>query len=62
VTRGFTLEAAGILSVMRHVIRQEFEGDEAAELDVFGLVDDTHATATLLLNDPVVGNGLLSIE
>ena len=62
MTRGFTLEAAGILSVMRHVIRQKLEGDEAAEFDVFGFVDDTHATATLLLDDPVVGNGLLSIE
>ena len=37
---------------------QEFEGHLAAQPGVFRLVDHTHATATELLQDLVVGNGL----
>src|ERR1700693_5997272 len=42
----FALEAAKCLRVFGHVVGQELEGDEAAELEIFGFVDDTHpATA-----------------
>jgi hypothetical protein len=46
------------LRVPRHFIRQEFEGDEAAKIGVFGLLNHAHASATELVEDAVVRDGL----
>ena len=51
-------EALQRLRVARHFVGQEFEGDEAAEVGVFGLVDDAHAAAAELVDDAVVRDGL----
>jgi len=55
---GFPLEAAESLRVLGHILGQELEGNKAIQFDVFGLVDDAHATAAELLDNPVVRNGL----
>ena len=54
---GLTLEALQRLMVLGHFFRQEFERNEAVELGVLGLVDDTHSAAPELLQDAVVGDG-----
>ena len=46
------------LAVMGYIVREKLERDEAAEARVFGLIDDTHATAAKLFDDAVVGDGL----
>ncbi len=51
---GFALEALQGLMVLGHFFRQELERDEAVELGVLGLVDNTHPTAPKLLNNPVM--------
>ena len=40
------------------VFGEELEGDEAAELDVFGLVDHAHAAAAEFFEDAIVRDGL----
>ncbi len=55
---GFALEALERLRVGGDFGRKEFESDEASQLDVFGLVDDAHATAAEFVDDAVVGDGL----
>jgi hypothetical protein len=55
---GFTLEAFERLRVGGDVRGKEFESDEAAKLDVFGLVNNAHAAAAQLVDDAVVGDGL----
>ena len=52
------LKTAGSSRVVSDVVVQEFERDKAAEADVFGLVNHTHAAAAQFLQDAVVGNGL----
>jgi len=42
---GFALEPGQSLRVFCDVFRQEFEGDEAVEAGVFGLVDYAHSAA-----------------
>ena len=51
---GFALEALQGLMIFGHVFRQELERDEAMELGVLGLIDDTHPSATELLQNAVV--------
>ncbi|MGH7494780.1 MAG: hypothetical protein ACREOO_20605 [bacterium] len=46
------------LSVAAQLRRQEFEGNEALELGVFGFVDDAHAATAELFEDFVMRNGL----
>src|SRR5262249_16315115 len=53
-----TLEAGQSLSVLGYFIRQKFQGDEAMQLHILGLVHDTHSTAAELLDDAVMRNGL----
>ncbi len=53
---GFAQEAFIGLPILGDAIGQKFEGDEAVQRGVFGLVDHTHAAATQLLHDPVVRN------
>ena len=55
---GFALKAAECLRIFGYVVGQEFERDKAAELDIFGLVNHTHAAATELFDDAVVRDGL----
>ena len=50
-------EALQGLRVLGHLVRQELESDEAAELGVFGLVNDAHAASAELFEDAVVGDG-----
>jgi len=37
----FSAEPFKCLRILRQLVRQEFQGDEAAKLGVFGLVNDT---------------------
>ena len=42
---GFAAETLQRLGILREIFGEEFEGHEAAEARVLGLVDDTHAAA-----------------
>ena len=55
---GFAAETLERLAVLGDVFREEFQGDEAIEAGVFGLVDDAHAAAAQLFNNAVVRDGL----
>ena len=50
----FTLKALQGLGIFGEFFRKELEGDEAAEFQVFRLVDDAHPATTQLLHDAVV--------
>src|SRR5271166_4608418 len=52
------LKAAERLMIFGNVIGEEFEGNEPAQFEVFGFVDNAHASAAQLFQDPVVGDGL----
>jgi hypothetical protein len=52
------LETAEGLRVVGEVVGKELQGDVATELEVFGLVHYTHATAANLAEDAVMGNRL----
>ena len=52
------LEPRQRLSVFDDVIGQKLQGDKAVQGCVFRLVDNAHAAATKLLDDPVVRDGL----
>ncbi len=55
---GLALESLQGMAVSGQLLGQELQGDETVELRVLGLVDDTHATAAMLLNNLVVRNRL----
>jgi len=55
---GFALQPLERLGVPAHLLRQELQRHAAAELQIFRLVDDAHAAAAQLREDPVVGNRL----
>ncbi len=44
---------------MRQCVRQEFEGNEAVQPRVLGLVNDTHPAPAQSFEDAVVRNGLV---
>jgi hypothetical protein len=46
------------LRVLRHVFREKFEGDLAAEARVLGAIDHAHTAASQLFEDVVVRNAL----
>src|SRR5437899_12016708 len=50
------------LGIFGHVIRQELQRNKSVQPRVFGLVDNTHAAATELLDDAVVRDGLANHE
>lgn len=54
----FTAKALQGLRVTRDVLGQELQGHRATELGVFGLIHHSHATATELAGNFVVGKGL----
>jgi len=43
---------------LHYIVRQEFEGDEAAEVHILGFIDHTHPTAPEFLDDAVVRDRL----
>jgi hypothetical protein len=55
---GFALEPAQSLGIAGDIVRKELERDETMKAGVLRLVDDTHAAATQLFDNPVVGDGL----
>ena len=55
---GFALKAFECLRIVGDVIGKKFEGDEAAELGVFGFVDDAHSAAAEFFDDAVMRDGL----
>ncbi len=55
---GLTAKTLQRLPVLGDVLREEFQGDEAIEAGVFGLIDDTHAATAKFLDDAVVRDGL----
>ena len=55
---GFAAEAFQRLMIFGYVVGQEFQGNKAAQLGVFRLVNHAHAATTELLDDAVVRDGL----
>src|SRR5215831_18737416 len=55
---GFALKAGERLGIAGYLIGEELEGNKTVKPSIFSLVDHAHATATELLNDAVVGDGL----
>ena len=55
---GFALEAIERLWIVREIVGEKFESDEAAEAGVFGFVDDAHSAAAEFFDDAVMGDGL----
>ena len=51
---GFAQKALTGLPVVGDVIGQELEGDEAVQLGVLGLVDNTHAASAQSLQNPIM--------
>src|SRR6202166_1908164 len=47
------------LRVLRHIVGQKLERNEAAEHRVLSLINDAHSAAAQLLDDVVVRNGLV---
>src|ERR1019366_1590251 len=54
----FAAKAFDRLKVLGHIVRQELQGDEAAQFGVLSLVDHTHPAAAEPFNDAVVRDGL----
>src|SRR5208283_2779525 len=54
---GLATETLQRLRLVGHFVGQKLEGDEAAELGVFGLVNDAHAASAEPFEDAVVGDG-----
>ena len=57
-SKGFPLEAFASGRIPGQLFRQKLQGHMAAQLEVFRFVDHTHAAATKLFQDAVVGDGL----
>src|SRR6267142_947377 len=56
---GFAEEAFERLRIAVRILGEEFQSDAAAELGVFGFVDDAHAAAAKFAEDFVMGNGFV---
>ncbi|MGB9403375.1 MAG: hypothetical protein WCA98_07540 [Candidatus Acidiferrales bacterium] len=54
----FALETGDSLRILRHVVGQKLEGNEAMKADVLGFIDDAHAAAAQFVDDAVVRDGL----
>jgi hypothetical protein len=52
------LETIHRLRISRKFGRQEFKGNEAAQLDIFGFVYNPHPTTAQLFDDAIVRDGL----
>jgi len=53
-----TVEAAQSLCVWCKAVRKELQGDEAVQLGVLSLIDNTHAAAAEFFGDVIVGDDL----
>jgi hypothetical protein len=56
----FAAEPFESLRVAVNIVRKKLESDEAAEVGVFGLVNNSHAATAQFFNDAVVGDGCRS--
>jgi hypothetical protein len=55
---GFALKAGKGLRIAGDIFRKKLESDETMEMGVLSLVNDAHATATKLVDDAVMRDGL----
>ncbi len=55
---GFALKTGECLRFRGNFVRQEFEGDDAMQPRILGLVHDTHPTTAQLLDDATVRESL----
>ena len=55
---GFPLKTGKHLGIVPHFVRQEFDGNETAEFEVLGLVNDTHPATAEFFDDAVMRDGL----
>ena len=55
---GLALEAGEGLRIFGYFVGQEFQGYKAAQLEVFGLIDNAHAATTKLFDHSIVRDGL----
>lgn len=58
----FAAKPLRCLRVVDELIRKEFEGDGAAELEILGFIDLTHTSAANLFQDAIVRDGLADQE
>jgi len=54
---GLALETFESLRIGGQRVRQEFERDAAAEIEIFGFIDDAHAASAEFREDAVMGDG-----
>jgi hypothetical protein len=55
---GFAPETFQSLRVLRDVVRQKLQRDEAAQVLVFGFIDNPHPATAKLLDNAVMRDGL----
>ena len=55
---GFPAEALQGLRILRDFVGEEFQGDMAVKIGVFGFVDNSHASAADLLDEAKMRDGL----
>jgi hypothetical protein len=55
---GFTAEAFEGLRIVGDIVREKLQSNKTAELSIFSLIDNAHATATELFGHTVVRNSL----
>jgi hypothetical protein len=55
---GFAAKTVQSLRVLCDLVRQELQRDEAAEVFVFSLIDNSHPATAKPLNDTVMRDGL----
>ena len=54
----FAAEAFKRVGVTHEIVGKKFEGDEAAEIEILGFVDDAHAAAADFFQDAIVRDSL----
>jgi len=52
-------EAFQSLRVLRHIVREELQGDKATKLCVFSVINNTHPSTAELFDDAIVRDGLV---
>ena len=56
---GFAAKTLQRLRVLGKIVGKKFQRDKSPELGIFGLVNDTHASAAKFLDNAVVRNGFV---
>jgi hypothetical protein len=59
---GFAAEALQSLRILVEFFREEFESDLAAELEIFGGVDDAHSASAEFFKNAIVRDGVAGHE